>query len=546
MKRLAPSELNWTLIATKQDTDSRVVTNSKSIFRSIYGNWDSVLIPHGIAPTKVRPSKYIDLSAFPLYKQYWRDIPSKKEMELRFQAFVDHRDVSVNYDVLQQAFETTCYYWQKHYGTENFLVSLTESISLLPSSTSAGLPYKSGVKKGDVRRHMLSLASAQWRRIQQGKTIQVCPCRAGARRQLRERGKNKPRLVWAYPGYISVIENQFLAALQKKEPPSFIGWSINWMDQGRSFERVARNSWKRWGSVAQLDFSAFDSTIPSFLINYAFEVVSSLFVLTREERIMLNNLKYYFIHTPINMYGRVFQKHRGIPSGSTFTQLIGSICNMIMCIYCDKVGWYSLQLQHENSCWLGDDSLLFFDEGLAKEEFEDRFLRYFKHFGVDVNSEKSNYLVWNSWTMDGHPFIESHQIKFLGRNLSPTQLDYKLSFSKFDAQVAWPEHEDRSKHDTGMRLIGLVWAYGMYYDTYLRLLIAYKRLDLRNGIVDLTKVTGFTNRDTSRFIEMFVGMSVDVTSFPSFEEVSDRYFDNVRISRSYRTKNADYTCPRPT
>nr|QXV86425.1 RNA-dependent RNA polymerase [Partitiviridae sp.] len=517
----------------------------KSLYRSLYSDWKSVPIKHGIAPTKVWPSKFIRLQDFPGYVKYWRDVPSRASMFDRINGFFENRTVSVNYDILDRATEYVSNMWVEHYGQDNRLLTLKKSADLLPSSTSAGLPFSTGVKKGEVKRSLLRMAAAQWTNIKKGKTIKIMPCRSGARRQLREVGKNKPRLIWAYPGYLSILENQFVGVLQQYDPPKFMGWSINWLDYGRSLERVTFNSGLRWGAIAQLDFSSFDATIPEFLIHKAFNIVKMMFNLSREEKIMLDNLKYYFIHTPILFYETIIVKHRGIPSGSTFTQLIGSICNMIMCKYADLVSWYSFGLCLKDSCWLGDDSLLFFREGIAKEEFNDRYLKYFDHFGVEVNEDKSNYVVRNSWTYEDINFC-SMSVKFLGRAICPDCKCFKLSFSKFDAQVAWPESEDKTVHDTGTRLIGLVWAYGMYYDTYTKLAVAFKRLNLPNNRVSPELVTGLTNRDVSRFLTMFVGHGGDVPlSFPTFEEVSDRYFDNVHISRSYRTKNMDITRPRP-
>lgn len=523
---------------------SRVVTNMDAGYRPLYASWNQVSIKNGIAPTKVWPSRFVDHDLFPGANLYWRDVPKRQAMTDRVNDFLKERQLSVNKDVLLTAKHIVQEHWEAHYGTENKVQTLKTAIDLLPSATSAGLPFDPGVKKGDARRFMLKLAAKQWQRVRSGKCIKVMPCRAGARRQLRLVGENKPRLIWAYPGYISLLENQFLAAISSKPPAPFIGWSINWLDRGRSLERVLHKDRSGWGAIAQLDFSKFDSTVPELLIRYAFDVLRGLFTLTREERIMFNNLEYYFIHTPILMYDEVVQKHRGIPSGSTLTQIIGSICNQLMCVYCDNIQEYTMYLDYKNSCWLGDDSLLYFEEGLAKDEFNRRYVKFFSHFGVEVNIEKSNYLVARSWHFEENDRSSENKIKFLGRIIDPKDANYCLDFDKFDAQVVWPEDEDKSVHDTGNRLIGLAWAYGMHYETYLRLARAYAQLKLVGNVVDEGIISARTKRNVKRYVTMFLSdENLDLTSFPGFEQVSERYFDNVHISRSYRTKNVAKSAP---
>jgi hypothetical protein len=432
-------------------------------------------------------------------------------MEERFLSYVTPIDFNPDSTCLEQSFNKVHNLFTNFYQKLK-VYSVNESIKTLPSSTSAGLPFAPGIKKGEVKNHLVRLANAQWRRISRGDSLLVAPCRAGVRRQLREKGKNKPRLVWAYPGYINVLENQFSGPFLKKDKPSFLGWSVNWMDQGKSLFRII--SARGWNSVAQIDFSSFDSTVSARLIRMAFKIIEDCLDLSDNQRRMLGQLEAYFIHTPLVMYDSIRRKHRGIPSGSAMTQLVGSIVNMIACYYCSfKNGRY--QIIDRRSCFLGDDSLVYFNEGMAKVDFEELFLSHFSDLGLNVSPEKTNYTI----NFDGSS--SQAPIKFLGREIVRGRYYYKIDRDKLSAQVMWPENPDRTKYDTATRLIGLVWAYGFYPHYYAW----FKKLFSSLRIKDKTRL--FPKVETLRFVTHFVRQDVDLTSFPDFEKVETSYFGPV-------------------
>lgn len=53
----------------------------------LHSNWSSLKFRHGIAPTKVYPTSFVNAKYCPGWNKYWRDIPSRKSMELRVKGY---------------------------------------------------------------------------------------------------------------------------------------------------------------------------------------------------------------------------------------------------------------------------------------------------------------------------------------------------------------------------------------------------------------------------------------------------------------------------
>jgi len=87
-----------------------------------------------------------------------------------------------------------------------------------------------------------------------------------------------------------------------------------------------------------IDWSMFDATVHEWEINFAFDLLKSMLTFpNRISEICFEATRLLFIHRKIIApNGNIYMKHAGIPSGSYFTILIGSIVNFIRINYLFK------------------------------------------------------------------------------------------------------------------------------------------------------------------------------------------------------------------
>ena len=153
-----------------------------------------------------------------------------------------------------------------------------------------------------------------------------------------------------------------------------------------------RENYKGWISI---DFSKFDSTIPRWLTLAAFDIVEEFFIsvenyclpLQKFDKELFEIVKKDFVHTLIiSPNGDFIKSRHGIKSGSSFTQIIGTICNLLMVMtYLEKQGVeYALTA-------MGDDNLIFLKAIPSNELLLDMSDYFAKVFGVVMSAEKSTY-----------------------------------------------------------------------------------------------------------------------------------------------------------
>jgi hypothetical protein len=141
------------------------------------------------------------------------------------------------------------------------------------------------------------------------------------------------------------------------------------------------------------DFSIFDMCINEKYLNIIFEEMIEIFdpILRPYVRNDLNRIADFFIRTNILLPNAlVYTKEHGIPSGSYFTNIVGSLFNMTLTqLVCQNA---NINLG-SNSMFMGDDGLVsleFRDSfNMDREERINWFSKLYLECGMLINSDKS-------------------------------------------------------------------------------------------------------------------------------------------------------------
>jgi hypothetical protein len=144
------------------------------------------------------------------------------------------------------------------------------------------------------------------------------------------------------------------------------------------------NCKSKFQSWLSLDYSKYDSTIPSWLLHAAFDVVEGMF--SSYDKELFTILRNDFIYKNIVLHDSVRFSSHGTASGSSFTALVNGICNEII-----TETWANALGYHLKYMIMGDDNLLFIKEVLNPKAVE-QISSYISHnFGIIVNADKSTF-----------------------------------------------------------------------------------------------------------------------------------------------------------
>jgi hypothetical protein len=198
--------------------------------------------------------------------------------------------------------------------------------------------------------------------------------------------KSKKRAVFMVDVYTIIAESKFGSPLNdwlKDYSYTAIGKDDRWLT---SYVGTCRNNGMNFIS---LDYSKYDSTIPSWLIHSAFDVIRAAF--SEYDSTLLAVIEEDFINKNIITGTGLIHVTHGNPSGSRLTAIINGICNEIM----TETWKQALNLRGVCNI-MGDDNLVYLD-GIHKvdDALVSSISQYITHnFGIVVNADKSNYGSW--------------------------------------------------------------------------------------------------------------------------------------------------------
>lgn len=210
-------------------------------------------------------------------------------------------------------------------------------------------------------------------------------------------GDFESRGVNGYPFEMTLLEGRFFYPVQSElmqHHNPYAGGRLN-------FETAGLLNELKWKSrfIVELDYSKFDITMPSKLINMAFRIIEqNLDLSDPEDAKTWQIVTRYFVTAPVLCPdGNIYKGRRhAVPSGSMFTQMVDSIVNAIVIEYVAR----KLNFMTSRYTVLGDDSVIGVDRPVEITQISEAA----KELGITVNTDKSTV------------HVVSEDIHFLGHD----------------------------------------------------------------------------------------------------------------------------------
>jgi len=242
----------------------------------------------------------------------------------------------------------------------------------------------------------------------------------------------KIRVMYPYPGVITLLETMFAMPFITH----FIKTNTFYVT-GRSGQQISEliktKLSKANGRITSLDVSSFDQNMVNTVIQFAFGILRFNLQLSPVMAQIFDKICDYYCcsilvsktkGTPVQS----FIKLHGIPSGSGFTNLVGTLCHAIILEYLSP-GIL------ENSLVCGDDNIF----PSTNIDLDVLFKGYKDIFNLSISLEKTeNFTSWKSVNFLGFKWINA--IRMISPKLAINQVlwhqNYRTDLDRYEREVA--------------------------------------------------------------------------------------------------------------
>lgn len=304
--------------------------------------------------------------------------------------------------------------------------------------------------------------------------------------------QSKPRVVSA----IDIF--QILAECTFARPFQWAMSKTSWYAGGKDDPEIGSrllSMINNYGYSLTVDYSKFDQHISDWLIREAFDVVRAAFNPEWFSEDVFRVIREDFIHKVfIDGEGKLVESHKGVPSGSMFTQIIDSVVNRLMVdTYFIAKGTKEWEMMI-----MGDDNIIFTRESLTAESIGG-YIR--QNFGVKVSETPGKIssaergksdpeFLSRTWTAMG-VWREKHEL--FARILFPERWREYKSTNLHPAQVV---QAYILTFPLGMAELIDVKAFKAYYDTEISRMSSGQLSEWMSGLMRFR--AEYLNKDTLR------------------------------------------------
>jgi len=409
-------------------------------------------------------------------------------------------------------------------------VSVPNACDIMNLDSAAGFSFPNR-RKSECVQEAYDVASYMAHMISARKRVYVPPTKLAVRGHLHDIDEPKARPVWVYPFEVLILEAKWAIPYY-----GFLENEVDAVHFGEgSMIRLAKQLMSGLAGhddavEVTLDWSGFDASVPNFLIDDAFSILASAFdeeytchdgklvfggeKMRKKNKAVLDWLIRYFKYTKVMLPdGSVYTKSHGIPSGSFFTQAIGTIVNFL----CVRTLDFFFQWGGKRFKFLGDDSSFLVPFGKPKVQ-PFKIAEVAKEaFGLTLKPEKLRVAA------------RQHERKFLGYQMQGYR--YVRDSKEWLLLALHAERDVEYLEQSASRVVAYYLLGGCNDDVYCSFFRDYLRrypqirgrpLEVTSGIKRLFK---FVLRTDLSFVEVPDLDKLDLLKAPFCLSLGDRPFD---------------------